>query len=555
MPKISNDSIADHLKLYSQLMDLHGKDPFKVKSYAGASFRIDKMPTDLTTLDIGQLEKIDGISKSLASKINEINQTGTFADLQQLLEATPVGVMDMLSIKGIGPKKVRQIWQELEIESVGELLYACNENRLKDYKGFGEKTQEAIIESINFKNNSSGKLHFANAQQVANEIQLLLEQTNVFETIAISGQVRRKCDVVEMFEWVCIANEDYIAEALQTLPQLEVEYEQEAYIQFNILGSYPAIIYKCADYNYEQILFETTATPQHLTQIGYASLTNKEVNEEAVYQNLQLPFIIPQMREGEHELELVKRESKLIELSDLKGILHNHSTYSDGKHSLKEMALYCKELGYEYFGICDHSKTAVYAKGLEVERVHQQHIEIDQLNKELAPFKIFKGIESDILGDGSLDYTNDVLATFDFVVASVHQNLKMTAEKANTRLLKAIENPYATILGHPTGRLLLSRPGYPIDHKLIIDACAANGVAIELNAHPYRLDIDWRWLYYCMDKSVPVSINPDAHKKEGFHDMQYGIYSAQKGGLTKDMTLNALGRDELEKYFTSKYQK
>ena len=552
MPKISNDSIADQLKLYSQLMDLHCKDPLKGKSYAGASYRIDKLPTNLSELDIPSLEKVDGVGKSLAGKIHEINETGSFKDLQQLLAETPTGVMDMLNIKGIGPKKVRQIWKELDIESVGELLYACNENRLSQHKGFGEKTQQTIIEGINFNASNTGKLHFATAEKVAAEIQTLLEQTNVFETITISGQLRRKCDVIELFEWVCIANEDYIADALQTLPQLEVEDEQDEYIQFNILGSYPAIIYKCADYNYDQTLFETTATPEHLIMIGYTSLANKEADEQTVYSNLQLPYIIPEMREGLHELEVIKRESKIIELSDLKGILHNHSTYSDGQHSLREMAMYCKELGYQYFGICDHSKTAVYAKGLEVERVHQQHIEIDQLNKELAPFKIFKGIESDILGDGSLDYNNDVLATFDFVVASVHQNLKMVEEKANTRLLKAIENPYTTILGHPTGRLLLSRPGYPIDHKLIIDACAANGVAIELNAHPYRLDIDWRWLYYCMEKSVPVSINPDAHKKEGFHDMQYGVHSARKGGLTKDITLNALSRDEIEKYFITK---
>jgi len=554
VPKISSDSIADQLKLYSQLMDLHGKDPFKVKSYAGASYRIDKLATDLSELDISALEKVEGVGKSLASKINEINQTGSFKDLQDLHAATPVGVMDMLNIKGIGPKKVRQIWQELGIESVGELLYACNENRLSQHKGFGEKTQQTIIEGINFIASNTGKLHYVTAEQVANEIQALLEQTNAFETITISGQVRRKCDVVELFEWVCIANEEYLSEYLQELPQLEVEDEQDAYIQFNILGSYPAIIYKCADYNYERILFETTATPEHLNKIGYTSLADKEVDETTVYSNLNLPYIIPEMREGELEIELTKKGGKIIELSDLKGILHNHSTYSDGKHSLREMALYCKELGYEYFGICDHSRTAVYAKGLEIERVQQQHIEIDQLNKELAPFKIFKGIESDILGDGSLDYNNDVLATFDFIVASVHQNLKMNEEKANMRLLKAIENPYTNILGHPTGRLLLSRPGYPIDHKLIIDACAANGVAIELNAHPYRLDIDWRWLYYCMEKSVPVSINPDAHKKEGLHDMQYGVNSARKGGLTKDFTLNALGREELEKYFKGKHQ-
>jgi DNA polymerase (family 10) len=216
------------------------------------------------------------------------------------------------------------------------------------------------------------------------------------------------------------------------------------------------------------------------------------------------------------------------------------------------MAEYCKEQGFEYLGICDHSQSAFYAEGLKPDRVLAQQIEIDELNKKLLPFKIFKGIESDILNDGSLDYPDDILKTFDFIVASVHSNLKMTEKKATARLIKAVENPYTTILGHPTGRLLLSRPGYPIDHKKVIDACAANGVIIELNAHPYRLDIDWRWIPYCMEKGVMISINPDAHSKQGYHDMYYGTCVARKGMLTKEMCFNFLNRNEIEVYFNSR---
>jgi DNA polymerase (family 10) len=276
--------------------------------------------------------------------------------------------------------------------------------------------------------------------------------------------------------------------------------------------------------------------------------------ESGIYASLGLQYIEPELREGLTEVSSAKENKipKLIELSDLKGILHNHSTYSDGMNSLKEMAEYCKELGYEYLGICDHSQSAFYAQGLKPDRVFEQHAEIDLLNKQLFPFRVFKGIESDILNDGSLDYSDDVLKSFDFIVASVHSNLKMNEEKATARLLKAIENPFTTILGHPTGRLLLSRPGYPIDHKKIIDACAANGVIIELNAHPYRLDIDWRWIPYCLERGVKISINPDAHEKSGYHDMYFGTFVARKGMLSKEMCLNSLSLTEIESYFLSR---
>ncbi|NNM15678.1 MAG: PHP domain-containing protein, partial [Bacteroidia bacterium] len=231
------------------------------------------------------------------------------------------------------------------------------------------------------------------------------------------------------------------------------------------------------------------------------------------------------------------------------GILHNHSTYSDGQNSLQEMAEHCKELGFEYLGICDHSKSAFYANGMSADTIKKQHKEIDELNKKLAPFKILKGIESDILHSGSLDYEDDVLASFDFIVASVHSGLKMDKEKATKRLITAIENPLTTILGHPTGRLLLAREGYPIDHKKVIDACAKNDVVIELNAHPYRLDLDWRWIQYALSKRVMISINPDAHHVDGYGDMYYGVCVARKGALGKAMTFNTKSLKEIEDYF------
>jgi DNA polymerase (family 10) len=243
----------------------------------------------------------------------------------------------------------------------------------------------------------------------------------------------------------------------------------------------------------------------------------------------------------------------LIDIYDLKGALHNHSTWSDGINTLEEMALYCRdEMKLEYLGISDHSKSAGYAKGLSIERVLQQQEEIDHLNKKLNAFHIFKGIESDILSDGSLDYPDEILEHFDFIVASVHSNLKMDKNKATARVIKAIENPYTTILGHPTGRLLLSRKGYELDFEKVIDACAANKVVIEINANPFRLDLDWRWCQYAIEKGVLLSINPDAHRVEGFRDMEYGILSARKGGVTKENCLNAFSLAQIKEIFELK---
>ncbi|MEP0710947.1 MAG: PHP domain-containing protein, partial [Algoriphagus sp.] len=323
-------------------------------------------------------------------------------------------------------------------------------------------------------------------------------------------------------------------------------------------------IHFCAKADFLWKKLSLIASPLHLESLVddketiAQKLQKKDYSSENEFFSINKLQIIPvEMREGYGEVELAK-ENKIPELltdKDLKGILHNHSTYSDGKHTLRQMAEYCKELGYEYLGISDHSKTAFYAGGLTEYQILKQHQEIDLLNKELAPFRIFKSIESDILSDGKLDYSDEVLASFDFIVASVHSILNMDIKRATSRLITAIENPYTTILGHPTGRLLLRRQGYPIDHKAIIDACAQHNVVIEINANPWRLDLDWRYVRYAMEQGVMLSINPDAHAMEGYADMRYGVLVGRKGGLTKDMTLNAKSGEELAVYFDSRLKK
>ena len=525
--------IAEKLQLTSKLMELHDGNAFKIKALANGAFRLSKMhiaPEDFTEEKLALQE---GVGKSLSKTIVEIAHKGTSAELDGLIEKTPAGVIEMLSVKGIGPKKVKQLWHELQVESPGELLYACYENRLVDLKGFGQKTQQSIKQSIEFMQSASGKVHYAAVEELADNFLEELKELQYVSNISLTGDIYRKCEILSSIDILVAADEVF-------------ENEFKSPIPVNLIFTTEETFY------YD--LVKTSSTKEHLEKIHFASLTDHSFStEEEVYQSLKQPYFIAEWRDGLFDKEInAHYPTHLIEEKDLKGILHNHSTYSDGANTLAEMAGYCKELGYEYFGIADHSKSAVYANGLKEDRILLQHKEIDELNKKLAPFKILKGTECDILYDGSLDYSNEVLATFDYVVTSIHQHFKMDEDKASERLIKAIENPYTTILGHPTGRLLLGRPGYPVNHKKIIDACAANNVVIELNAHPYRLDIDWRWIPYCMEHGVKISINPGAHEKQGFHDMHFGTCVARKGLLTKDFCFNALSLTEIESFLKAK---
>jgi DNA polymerase (family 10) len=554
---MENYQIADLLKDIARLMELHGENSFKIKSYQNAAFKLDRLTTPIYGLSKEELGNVEGIGNSLSVKLATYFTTGEIEDYQKLLRETPEGVLDIMHVKGIGPKKTSIIWKEMGIESLGELLYACNENRLIEVKGFGAKTQQQIKEAVQYKLASKGYFHFATAEQLA---ETSFQKIKNLESVSWNycGEFRRKCEILQLIE-IIIKNSfaDEFKNLLLANKELSLLNSEENKLEYNSSIGIPLNIKIVSD---EHFIYETwmqTGSEKHLA----FCLENKSninitacLSEEEIYNKLSLPYYIPELREGILEGKYATSESTptFIEYSDLKGCLHNHSTYSDGIHSLREMALAARDLGLQYFGICDHSKSAGYANGLQVERVIQQHQEIDLLNAELAPFKIFKGIESDILSDGNLDYPDDILASFDFIVASVHSGLKMDEEKATTRLIKAIENPHTTILGHPTGRLLLARKGYPINHKKVIDACAENNVVIELNAHPYRLDIDWRWIDYCMQKNVMISINPDAHETAGLLDMHYGVCASRKGGLTNAFTFNAFTLEEINNWFQKK---
>lgn len=557
---MENKTIARNLRLLSQLMELHNENPFKIKSVANAAFKVDKLPYAVLGKSLEEIAQIDGLGKSISSKVWELLETGTMTDLKDILAETPEGIVEMLGIKGIGPKKIGVIWKDLGIESIGELYYACNENRLIEAKGFGLKTQEEIKKIIEFRMAGQGKFLYAHAERSVNtlysDLAVWLNAISGEPLLGIAGEYRRCMEIIEGVPFLIGA--DHIAEIQEKIASFEtIAFEEQAdgtYAATNISGL-KVQLHLVQKEDFYLNWFKLTGNEQHVSEVLALAGNGPFEDEQAIYNAAGLAFVAPELREGLNEVELAK-ENKLPELityEDLKGSLHNHSTWSDGVHTLEQMATYCKDnLKMEYFGICDHSKSAFYANGLNEQRLYAQHQEIDALNAKLAPFKIFKGIESDILNDGSLDYNDDILKTFDFVVASVHSNLRMDEEKATARLIKAIESPYTTILGHPTGRLLLSRKGYPIDFAKVIDACAANKVVIEINANPLRLDLDWRWHRYALEKGVLLSINPDAHRMEGFYDMHYGTLIGRKGGLTAAQCLNAMSLQDISEYFSNK---
>ena len=562
---MENKQIIKILKNTAKLMELHGENDFKVKSYQSAVNSLERQNKSLAVMEVNELQKIDGVGKSLAQAINQINEQGSFELFDDLSTKTPEGILEMMQLSGFGPKKIKLIWEELEIDNLEDLLVACKENKIAPLKGFGAKTQIKLQEAVEFKLSWRGFIHYREAEKLAEKITEEIKSLDGVKEVSVTSDTRRKMEVIKPLEILVVAdNKAKVIQYVAKNAEFDLDRKNSGPLSlkfiYKSLKAEINLIFTSKD-QFINDLFKTTAHPKHLNtelekgESFHHILKEKQFSsEEEIYAAAGLPYIVPELREGLWEMDWAKENAipKLVEMSDLKGILHNHSTYSDGKNSLEEMAQYCKDLGYEYLGISDHSKTAAYADGLQEFKVKKQHEEIDALNKKMAPFKIFKGIESDILNDGSLDYSNDVLESFDFVVSSIHSPLNMDEKTATNRLLNAIANPFTTILGHPTGRLLLQRKGYPINHKAVIDACAEYGVVIEINAHPWRLDLDWRYVRYALDNGVQISINPDAHETKGYHDMYYGLCVGRKAGLTAKETFNAKSLEEISQYFSDR---
>lgn len=547
----TNATISEQFELLSKLMDIHQENSFKSKSYSSAAFAIDKLPFELETFEKGKIASIKGIGESSAKKIIEILETDRLSVLDELINKTPEGVFDMLRIKGLGPKKIATIWHEMGIETIGELLYACNENRLLLYKGFGEKTQNNVAEAIEFFMRNQGHFLYADVESYVEKVKEILSARFPSNQFLIGGDFFRQMPTLDELVWITDAPlsmvQDFLAEIAFII-------ESNGTDQFIAKGpeNLRMLFIHAESTNIDQIQFEKSVSPGFLEnwKKNFDTLNISSIKPSNWLNTFGINFIPTFLREDPSIIEDAKntRFDEIISTDQIKGIIHSHSNWSDGSNTIEEMALACIAQGFEYLVISDHSKSAFYANGLNEERIKAQHQYIDELNKKLAPFKIFKSIESDILNDGALDYSDNLLSTFDMVIASVHSNLKMSEEKAMSRLLTAIENPYTTVLGHPTGRLLLSRKGYPIDHEKIIDACITNDVVIEINAHPRRLDLDWTWIKIAQEKGAILSINPDAHHIDGYHDVKYGVLAAQKGGLKKQNNLSSYSLQEIESY-------
>lgn len=539
---MTNKDIAYAFDELANLMELHEEDEFRIRSYRSAYLTLRKVDTPLAGMEEPELKAIKGVGNAIASKILDLTRTGKMPTLEQYRAQTPAGVVEMLEVNGFGPKKVRAVWREMGIESIGELWYACNENRLVEYKGFGLKTQEDLKQKLEYYLKSRDKLHLHVALEEADNIWQLLHDRMPDAEIAVVGELRRCCPVVTKLEFLVAAESD--VPDLFDAETLVLEKSEGTTFTARYEGGIPVLVHTCAPGAFGSKLMLYTGTRAFAEAFAAASpgIDFKDLPEETmVFEKAGLPFVAPELREDGRFVAKAKQGNlpTLIEESDLRGVLHVHTTWSDGLHSLRDMCAYTREQGYDYIGITDHSQSAFYANGLKPDRVLAQMAEIDALNEEMAPFKIFKGIESDILNDGSLDYEPTLLAQFDFIIASVHSNLKMNREKATDRVIRAIENPYTTILGHPTGRLLLSREGYLLDWDAVFEALLRCKVAIELNANPHRLDIDFSLLPIAIEMGIPVSINPDAHSKQGIHDLRYGVMVARKGGLEAGGCFNA----------------
>jgi DNA polymerase (family 10) len=537
---MTNKAIALAFDELANLMELHEEDDFRVKSYRNAYISLRKFDQPLAEMTDLDIKNIKGVGNAISTKIRELVDSGHIANLDKYREKTPPGVQEMLKINGFGPKKVGLVWRELGIETIGELWYACHENRLVEVKGFSLKTQEDLLRKLDYYQKSQGKLHLDVADELTNFVCARVGKMLPGAYIAPVGDVRRRCPIVNQVEVLVGYNGEIYA--IFNDETMILEREEGRKFQVTLEDGSTVYIHQCFTEEFGSKLFRLTGSEAFVKTFAD---TNAGIefrglrSEEEIFQKAKATFVVPELREMAHPV-LPAPGKSLIEQHQLTGVLHVHTTASDGLHSLREMCSYACELGYSYIGITDHSQAAFYANGLKADRLQQQWDEIDALNAEMAPFRILKGIESDILNDGSLDYPDAILDKFDFIIASVHSNLRMNIEKATERIVRAIQHPRTTILGHPTGRLLLSREGYPLDWDAVFEACQKHGVAIELNAHPYRLDIDYTLIPQALSYGIPISINPDAHSLSGLEVVRYGVGVARKGGLTADMCFNTM---------------
>lgn len=553
---MTNKQIARALKETAQLIKLTGGNQFRARAFNSAARTVEQLEESVDErAQAGDLTDLSGIGEGLADDIQNVIQTGSFPLRDELVSRVPSGVLDVLRVKGLGTKKVRLLWEELDITSLDELEEAASTGKLTQLRGFGKKTQQNVLKQVGLLREYMGKYLFAEAYAEAQPLLEHLEQLEAVDKAELTGGMRRKMEVVERIEVAAaVTKKDVVQEQLeQWLNRSSVTTTDERPVVTGYLATgLPVTVVLSPVEAFGTTLWELTGSRAHCKAFVKAyGQPEAHAEETLVYQQAGLAWVPPELREDQGEFAAAQQQKlpKFITVEDFQGSIHNHTTYSDGANTVEEMARKARSMGLSYLVICDHSRSLTIANGLSIERVREQQEEIDYVNQKLAsddkaPFRVLSGTESDILGDGSLDYPDEVLDTFDVVVASVHSRFNMTEKEATDRVIRAVENPFTTVLGHPTGRLLLRREGYPLDHERVIEACAANNVAIELNAHPRRLDVDWRWVRRAAEQGVLIAINPDAHSVEELPNTRWGVEVARKGWLTAEQCVNTKSLDQ-----------
>jgi len=533
----------------ADLLEFKGENPFKVNAFRNGANVIRKLGDQFDIyLKEKRLGEVKGIGKGLQSVIYDYAEKGESTELKSLLADIPETILELFTIHGLGPKKIKVLYDELGIKSIGELEYACKENRIALLKGFGKTTQEKILAELEKRKYFSNYVLLNQADKIASEIESELLSIKAVKQISRTGELRRIREIISEIEFVVLIDKEK-----PFIEHFEVLDKQDNRILIKTNYQIPVSISITKDKeSFEKKLFVTTGSNEFLSKCGFDFVKLKGKNEIDFFKSLKMDYVIPEMREEEYfSLKENVRKNSDLEFNKMQGLLHFHTTFSDGRDTLESMISKAKELGFKYAAVCDHSKSAFYANGLNEERILEQKKLLKKYSDE-NHFTIYQGIESDILTDGSLDYSNDFLKNIDFVVASVHSQFNLSEADMTKRIIKAVENPYTDLLGHPTGRLLLSRDSYKCDVKKIIDACAANDVAIEINSNPRRLDLDWRWIYYARNKGCMFSINADAHSTEDILYTNYGISIARKGGIQTSEVINCLNADEFKKFLKRK---
>ena len=557
----TNKAIARVLKQTADLIDLTGGNAYRARAFASAARAAETEEASVAEMALeGSLAEVRGIGTGLMRDVVALVETGTLELRDELLAALPPGLPEVLRVKGLGTKKVRAVWQNLGVTSLEDLERVAQTGELATLSGFGKKTAENVLRQIAVVKQFRGKVHLAQAVEAVSPLTGALREQAGTGPVGIAGDIRRACNTVSEAVVVAVASDDALAavlgahaaddpDAALSAPDglTEARFGRVVF-RGHLPGGLALTVVQADPGAFGTALWGWTGSAEHRAQLVDRHGQPGAFAEEAdLFAAAGLSPIPPELREGQREWDRPAGAPALLTTADLRGSIHNHSTYSDGAHSLAEMAEAARSMGLAYFGIADHSRSLTIAHGLSIDELRRQREEVDRLNAQYqadsVDFRLFHGSEVDILEDGSLDYPDDVLAELDYVVASVHTHFDMDRAQATARLVRAVGHPLTDVLGHPTGRILLRREGYPIDHEAVLDACARCGVAVELNASPYRLDVDWAWLGAARERGVLVAINPDAHSIDGLADVRWGVAAARKGALTPDGCLNALSAD------------